>query len=247
MLLGGPGRRCVVLMNQSSRDDTLQGVRPSPGPGRGAVSPQSSRDKRTKRSLPGSTVRKEGRAISDRPLIPLRTAVCLGVVAAVASRSALAAGVAWSVVLAAVYAADPGPALTAMSVTAVALFPLAAWLGASLLHALDRGLRSVLVAALGRVRALLADVLTVLLAVVVAGAFGVLAPVLFDPVRPTARDVLVGAALHLGCGGAGVALAGGGGAASGRRDARDAVPGAGRTAAIAPARVPARYSLASAL
>ena len=51
-------------MNQSSQDHTLQGVRPSPGPGRGAVSHQSSRDKRPKRSLPGSTVRKEGRAIS---------------------------------------------------------------------------------------------------------------------------------------------------------------------------------------
>ena len=64
VLLGGPGKRCVVLMNQSSRDYTLLDVRPSPGPGRGAVSPQSSRDKRRKRSLPGSTVRREGRAIS---------------------------------------------------------------------------------------------------------------------------------------------------------------------------------------
>ena len=62
MMLGGSGRRCVVLMNQSSRDHTLRGVRPSPGPGRGAVSSQSSRDKRRKRSLPGSTVRREGRA-----------------------------------------------------------------------------------------------------------------------------------------------------------------------------------------
>jgi uncharacterized membrane protein YfcA len=51
-------------MNQSSRDDTLLGVRPSPSPGRGAVSSQSSRDKRRKRSLPGSSVREEGRAIS---------------------------------------------------------------------------------------------------------------------------------------------------------------------------------------
>jgi hypothetical protein len=38
MMLGGPGRRCVVLMNQSSRDYTLLDVRPSPEPGRGAVS-----------------------------------------------------------------------------------------------------------------------------------------------------------------------------------------------------------------
>jgi hypothetical protein len=66
MMRGGPGRRCVVLMNQSSWDDTLQGVRPSPEPGRGAVSHQSSRDKRTKRSLPGSTVRREGSAISEQ-------------------------------------------------------------------------------------------------------------------------------------------------------------------------------------
>src|SRR3954452_19106086 len=51
-------------MNQSSKDHTLLDVRPSPGPGRGAVSSQSSRDKRRKRSLPGSTVRREGRAIS---------------------------------------------------------------------------------------------------------------------------------------------------------------------------------------
>ena len=64
MMLGGPARRCVVLMNQSSQDHTLQDVRPSPEPGRGAVSHQSSRDKRAKRSLPGSTVRREGRAIS---------------------------------------------------------------------------------------------------------------------------------------------------------------------------------------
>src|SRR5689334_6954330 len=62
---GRPGRRCVVLMNQSSGDHTLLGVRPSPGPGRGAVSPQSSQDEQRKRSLPGSTVRKEGRAISN--------------------------------------------------------------------------------------------------------------------------------------------------------------------------------------
>ncbi len=59
-----------MLMNQSSRDHTLLDVRPSPGPGRGAVSRQSSRDKRRKRSLPGSTVRKEGSAISSTPEHP---------------------------------------------------------------------------------------------------------------------------------------------------------------------------------
>ena len=59
-----------MLMNQSSRDHTLLDVRPSPGPGRGAFSRQSSRDKRRKRSLPGSTVRKEGSAISSTPEQP---------------------------------------------------------------------------------------------------------------------------------------------------------------------------------
>ena len=52
-----------MLMDQSSRDDTLVDVgppRPSPGD---AVSHQSSRDKRGKRS-PGKTSRGEGRAIS---------------------------------------------------------------------------------------------------------------------------------------------------------------------------------------
>jgi hypothetical protein len=47
------GRHCAVLMNQSSRDDTLLGLRPSPEPGRGAVSTKSSRDKLSKHSLPG--------------------------------------------------------------------------------------------------------------------------------------------------------------------------------------------------
>jgi molybdopterin synthase catalytic subunit len=78
-MLGGPGRRCVVLMNQSSQDHTLLGVRPSPGPDRGAVSRQSSQDKHRKRSLPGSTVRREGRAIStaqpDTAALVLRAAV----------------------------------------------------------------------------------------------------------------------------------------------------------------------------
>ena len=56
MMLSGPGKRCIALMNQSSRDYTFLDVRPSPEPGRGAVSCQSSRDKHRKRSLPGSTV-----------------------------------------------------------------------------------------------------------------------------------------------------------------------------------------------
>jgi hydroxypyruvate isomerase len=60
----GVGPACVVLMNQSSRDYALLDVGPSSGTGRGTVSSQSSWDKRHKRSRPGSTVRREGRAIS---------------------------------------------------------------------------------------------------------------------------------------------------------------------------------------
>jgi hypothetical protein len=53
-------------MEESSRDDTLEGVWPAPVPGRGAVSSQSSRDTRPKRSQPESAVQEEGRAISAR-------------------------------------------------------------------------------------------------------------------------------------------------------------------------------------
>ena len=53
IMLGGPGKRCVVLMDQFSRDDTLLDVGPPPKPGRGAVSRQSSKDKHAKRCLPG--------------------------------------------------------------------------------------------------------------------------------------------------------------------------------------------------
>ncbi len=84
VLLGGPGRRCVVLMNQSSRDYTLLDVRPSPEPGRGAVSRQSSRDKRRKRSLPGSTVHEEGRAISSAQVVI--SVIAIIIVAAIAWR-----------------------------------------------------------------------------------------------------------------------------------------------------------------
>ncbi|MGQ0465928.1 MAG: hypothetical protein ACT4QG_11470, partial [Sporichthyaceae bacterium] len=45
------------------------GVRSSPEPDRSAVSSQSSRDKRAKRFLPGTTVREEGRAISEPGLL----------------------------------------------------------------------------------------------------------------------------------------------------------------------------------
>jgi hypothetical protein len=53
-------------MDQSSRDDILVGVRPLPEASEGAVSLQSSRDKRPKRSSE-VTVPSEGNAISGRP------------------------------------------------------------------------------------------------------------------------------------------------------------------------------------
>lgn len=145
--------------------------------------------------------------MSGSPLLPVGRAVRLGLTAAVASRSALSASVAWLAVLAAAYATDPGPPLTVMAVTALALFPIGAWLGSALLDGVDAGLRAVLVAALGRGRALVADLVPGLLAVAVAGGVGVLAAVLFDPARPSPAQALLGAALHLACGAAGAALA----------------------------------------
>ena len=53
-----------MLMDQSSRDDTLVGIGPPGATPAGAVSSQSSRDKRRKRSARGSSMRGQGRAIS---------------------------------------------------------------------------------------------------------------------------------------------------------------------------------------
>ncbi len=53
-----------MLMDQSSRDDTLVDVGPPGAPPAGAVSPQSSQDKRRKRSAGESSMEEEGRAIS---------------------------------------------------------------------------------------------------------------------------------------------------------------------------------------
>jgi hypothetical protein len=53
-----------VLMDQSSRDDTLVDVGPPEATPTGAVSSQSSRDKRRKRSAGESSMDAEGRAIS---------------------------------------------------------------------------------------------------------------------------------------------------------------------------------------
>ena len=65
-----------MLMDQSSRDDTLVGIG-SPGAAHaGAVSSQSSRDKHWKRSAWGSPIRGEGRAISiERELVTLGRAL----------------------------------------------------------------------------------------------------------------------------------------------------------------------------
>src|SRR3990170_1698348 len=57
-------RHGAVLIDQSSRDDTLAGLEPPGAAPAGAVSHQSSRDKRRKRSAGGSSMRGEGRAIS---------------------------------------------------------------------------------------------------------------------------------------------------------------------------------------
>lgn len=59
-----------MLMDQSSRDDTLVGVGPPGAAPAGAVSRQSSRDKRRKRSAGGSSMEGEGRAISAIAQVP---------------------------------------------------------------------------------------------------------------------------------------------------------------------------------
>ena len=61
------------------------------------------------------------------PLVPVRRVLRLSATGAVAGRSLLAASATWVLVLAAVYASDAGPPLPAMAVTAVLLFPVAAW------------------------------------------------------------------------------------------------------------------------
>ena len=54
-----------MLMDQSSRDDTVVGVTPPRPPAGDAVSHQSSKDKRTKRS-PAEASDMEGKPISER-------------------------------------------------------------------------------------------------------------------------------------------------------------------------------------
>lgn len=142
-----------------------------------------------------------------RPLVPQFRAFRLTVTAATAGRSLLAAGFAWFLVLAAVYAADAGPPLPAMAVTAALLLPIAAWAAAASLAAIGEDVRALLTAADGRARTLLVDALLPLGAVVGAAVLGVLAAALFDPHRASAADWLLGAVLHLLCGAVGVGLA----------------------------------------
>jgi hypothetical protein len=124
----------------------------------------------------------------------------------VASRSVLAASFGWLVVLAAVYAADAGPPLSALAFTAATLLPLAAWATGGHLAATSADLRQVLTAADGRARVLVADALPPLAWVLAATAAGVLANVVGDP-RPAAVSArLLGALLHMVCGGVGLAL-----------------------------------------
>ena len=71
-----------MLMDQSSRDDTLVGIG-SPGAApAGAVSLQSSRDKHRKRSARGSSIGGEGRAISTALAVAGVTAVLRGMLEA---------------------------------------------------------------------------------------------------------------------------------------------------------------------
>jgi hypothetical protein len=145
--------------------------------------------------------------VTGRPLVPVGRAVRLVLMAATASRSLLAAAFAWFLVLAAVYAADAGPPLPAMAVTASALLPVASWAAAATLGATSDDLRALVVAADGRPRMLLVDAVVPGLMVAGAALLGVVAPLLFDPHPLSARDALLGATLHLLCGAVGVGLA----------------------------------------
>jgi hypothetical protein len=126
---------------------------------------------------------------------------------ALASRSLLVATVAWFAVLAAVYAADAGARLPAMAFTAAALFPVSAWATAAALAAGSPDLRALLTAADGVGRVLLADAVLSLAWTVGATVAGVAANCVFDRHPATAREVVLGAVLHLCCGAAGAALA----------------------------------------
>jgi hypothetical protein len=142
-----------------------------------------------------------------RPAVPLGRAARLGLVTAAASRSVLAASFSWIVVLAAVYAADAGPPLSALAFTAAALLPVSAWATAAHLAATSADLRQVLIAANGRVRVLVADALPPVLWVLTATAAGVGANWLLDPNPAPVGHRALGALLHLVCGCTGAALA----------------------------------------
>jgi hypothetical protein len=145
--------------------------------------------------------------VTGRPLVPVSRGFLLSLGAATAGRSLLAAGFAWFLALAAVYAADAGPPLSAMAVTAALLLPISAWASAAALAATGEDLRAVLTAADGRLRALLVDALLPLLAVAAAAVLGVAAPLVFDPHPAPAGDWLLGGLLHLLCGAVGAGLA----------------------------------------
>lgn len=140
------------------------------------------------------------------PLVPLSRALRLGLAGAVASRSLLAATFAWLLLLAAVYASDAGPPLTAAAFTAAVLLPVGAWATAAFLGSLSDDLRSMLAAADGRRLVLLADGLLPALWVAAAGVVGVLAGLVFDPRPDSPAHRGLALLLHLLCGAVGVAL-----------------------------------------
>lgn len=141
------------------------------------------------------------------PLVPVSRAFRVQAAGVLASRSLIAATAVWLGVLAAVYAADAGPARQAMAFTAAVLFAGSAWATAAELSAGSVDLRAVLTAAAGRYRVLAVDLLLALAWIGAAALAGVLAPVLFDPHPVSAGDVVLGACLHLLCGLVGAALA----------------------------------------
>lgn len=145
--------------------------------------------------------------MSGPPLIPLSRTVRLALAGAASSRSMLAAALAWLALLAAVYAADAGPPLAAMAVTASGLLPVGAWAGAAHLATTSEDLRALLTAADGRARVLAGDLVPPASFVLAAGLAGVVAAVAFDPHPAPARAYAAGLGLHMLCGAVGVASA----------------------------------------
>lgn len=108
--------------------------------------------------------------------------------------------VAYLVVLGVLYSFRPVPVLSSYAITAVALYPIAAWSSLALLGSEDETQRQVSsVHAGGLLRVYLAKLLSVTLAVTALAVLALVTPVLLHEFThlPTASEVLVGLLAHM--------------------------------------------------